>query len=137
MIDYLERCTTRQDRMLVTWFAPEYYVFAGRGFAAGHAMFLRASFATEHDQARMLERLDGESVPVVLVNETEHAEFAQAFPRVAAHIAGRYTVRTRFHHNDDTVIGVAIRNDLAPPAITAGAPWVCGAPVQTLSEKGS
>jgi len=67
----------------------------GPWFAAGHAMFLRASFATEHDQARMLERLDGESVPVVLVNETEHAEFAQAFPRVAAHIAGRYTVRTR------------------------------------------
>ena len=126
VIDYLARCTTRTDRLLVTWFAPEYYVYANRGFAAGHALFLPTSFATERDQALMLERVGTESVPVVLINETEHQAFARAFPSVAAYLASRYAVRTRFHHNDDTVIGVAFRHDAPSPRTLDAAPWPCG-----------
>lgn len=126
VIDYLTRCTAPTDRLLVTWFAPEYYVYAHRGFAAGHALFLPASFATVRDQALMLERLSRESVPVVLINETEHDAFARAFPAVAGYLASRYTVRTRFHHNDDTVIGVAFRHDVPPPPTFESAAWPCG-----------
>lgn len=126
VIDYLTRCTSRTDRLLVTWFAPEYFVYAQRGFAAGHALFLPASFATQRDQALMLARLTNESVPVVLINETEHAAFTRAFPSVAAYVATRYTVGPRFHHNDDTVIGVAFRNDIAPPPTSDAKPWPCG-----------
>jgi len=126
VIDYLTRCTNGTDRLLVTWFAPEYYVFSTRGFAAGHALFLPSSFATERDQALMLARLATESVPVVLINETEHQAFARAFPLVAAYVASRYTVGPRFRHNDDQVIGVAFRNDLTPPPTPDATPWPCG-----------
>lgn len=127
VIGYLNRCTKSTDRLLVTGFAPEYYVHAKRGFAAGHALFLPASFATERDQALMLKRLGQESVPVVLIHETEHQAFAWAFPAVAAYLASRYTVRTRFQHNDDTVIGVAFQHDVPPPLFEA-ASWPCGQP---------
>lgn len=133
VIDYLIRCTKGTDRLLVTWFAPEYYVFSKRGFAAGHALFLPSSFATERDQALMLDRLATESVPVVLINETEHEAFARAFPAVAAYVASRYTVGPRFHHNGDTVIGVAFRNDVTPPRTPDAAPWPCGPPASDKS----
>ncbi len=135
VIDYLTRCTRRTDRLLVTWFAPEYYVYAQRGFAAGHALFLPSSFATELDEALMLARLGRESVPVVLINETAHEEFARAFPAVAAYLASRYTVHARFNHNDDTVIGVAFRHDVTPPRTTDAAPWPCEPSSAAVLEK--
>ncbi len=126
VVDYLRRCLSPPDRVLVTWFAPEYFVFSARPFAAGHALFYPASFATDRDQTLMLERLSGESVPLVLINEPEHEAFTRAFPRVAAYIAERYTARAWFFHNQDTRIGVAFRNDLHPVSTFGSAPWACG-----------
>ena len=126
VLDYLRRCLTPADRVLVTWFAPEYFVFSGRGFAAGHALFFPASFATDRDQAKMLDRLSRESVPVVLINRHEHEAFARAFPRLADHIRTHYTVRTSFPHNEDTPIDVAVRNDIHPGHRLDAVPWTCG-----------
>jgi len=125
-VDYLRRCLSPADRVLVTWFAPEYFVFSGRGFAGGHALFFPASFATDHDQALTLERLARESVPVVLLNETEKTAFGQSFPRLAAFIAEQYTVRAWFFHNADTRVGVAFRNDLHPKSDFESESWACG-----------
>src|SRR4029450_12837080 len=36
-IRYLNTCTAPNDRVLVTWWAPETFMFADRGFASGHA----------------------------------------------------------------------------------------------------
>jgi hypothetical protein len=124
VIDYLARCTTPRERLLVTWFAPEYAVFAGRGFAAGHAYFLTTSFATRRDQIAMIERLGRESVPVALINEREQEPFARAFPLLARHVAEHYTVRARFLHSGDTPIGVAFFNGWALPGLTT-AEWTC------------
>ena len=126
IVDYLARCTRPDDRLLVTWFAPEYFLFAGRPFAAGHAQFFRESFATERDQAAMLARIRAETVPFVLVNEADHGEFSRAFPRLAAFIDGAYTIRARFPRDEDTSIGIAVRNDLHPRTSFGAPPWVCG-----------
>lgn len=125
-VDYLRRCLSSSDRVLVTWFAPDYFVFSRKGFAAGHALFYPASFATDRDQAVMLERLSRESVPVVLINRPEHEAFSRAFPRLAASIAAHYTVRTSFLHNESTPIDVAFRNDLHPRSRFGTGAWACG-----------
>ena len=101
IVDYLTRCTRPGDRLLLTWFAPEYYLFAGRPFAAGQSQFFRQSFATDRDQALMLARMDRQTVPFVLINEAEQAEFSRAFPRLAAFLAESYTVRARFPRDDE------------------------------------
>jgi hypothetical protein len=125
-VDYLRRCLSSTDRVLVTWFAPDYFVFSRKGFAAGHALFYPASFATDHDQAVMLDRLSRESVPIVLVNESEHDAFSRAFPRLADYIATHYMVRASFLHNDSAPIGVAFRNDLRPRSGFGSGAWACG-----------
>ena len=126
VVDYLARCTKPSDRLLLTWFAPEYYLFAGRPFAAGQSQFFRQSFATDRDQDLMLARLRRQTVPFVLVNEAEQAEFSRAFPRLAAFLAQTYTVRTRFARDDETTIALMVRNDLHPRASFGAAPWICG-----------
>lgn len=127
VVDYLARCTRPTDRLLLTWFAPEYYLFAGRPFAAGQSQFFRESFATDRDQAVMLARIRDQTVPFVLVNESDYGEFSRAFPRIAAFLAGAYTVRARFPRDDEgTTIGIAVRNDLHPRASFGEAPWACG-----------
>jgi hypothetical protein len=126
VIDYLVRCARPGDRLLLTWFAPEYYLFAGLPFASGQSQFFRASFATDRDQAVMLDRLHRQTVPFALVNEAEHAEFSRAFPRLAAFLAEAYTIRGRFRREDDSTIGIAVRNDLHPRASFEDPPWVCG-----------
>jgi hypothetical protein len=125
VLDYLRRCLSPADRVLVTWFAPEYFVFSGRGFAAGHALFYPASFATDRDQTLMLDRLSRESVPIVLVNQDEHEAFGRAFPRLAEHIRTHYTVRASFLHNGSTPIDVAVRNDIDPGRGFEAQPWTC------------
>lgn len=90
-VSYLATCTAPSDRVLLTWPAPEYYFFAGRGFAAGHAWFLAPhAFVSEQDQRLMLDRLDTQSVPVVLVNEESYAEFSAALPQISAYLERRY-----------------------------------------------
>jgi hypothetical protein len=127
VVDYLARCTRPDDRLLLTWFAPEYYLFAGRPFAAGQSQFFRQSFATDRDQALMLARIRGQTVPFVLVNEADQAEFARAFPRLAAFLAESYTVRARFPRDDEgATIGIAVRNDLHPRTSFGEPPWACG-----------
>lgn len=75
----------------------------------------------------MLARLRRQTVPFVLVNEAEQAEFSRAFPRLAAFLTENFTVRTRFARDDEgTTIAVAVRNDLRPRASFEDPPWVCG-----------
>jgi hypothetical protein len=125
VVDYITSCTKPTDRLLVTWFGPEYYVFTNRVFAAGHAMFLPSSFATTRDQASMLKRLESQPVPLVLLNDTERAKFAHAFPALAAYVDERYAVRGRFTARDGSIIAIALRNDLRPRTDFGHAPWRC------------
>lgn len=127
VVDYLARCARPGDRLLLTWFAPEYYLFAGRPFAAGQSQFFPQSFATDQDQTLMLARLRRQTVPFVLVNEAEQAAFTRAFPRLAAYLTENFTIRTRFSRDDEgSGIALAVRNDLHPRTSFEDPPWVCG-----------
>ncbi len=125
VIDYITSCTKPTDRLLVTWFGPEYYLFTNRVFAAGHAMFLPSSFATTRDQASMLKRLESQAVPLVLVNDTERAKFTRAFPAIAAYIDERYAIRARFTARDGSTIAIAMRSDLRSRTDFGSTPWRC------------
>jgi len=60
-VRYLNSCVQPDERVLLTWSAPEYYYFSQRGFGAGIALFLPPrAFTTAADQAKMRRRLDGQ-----------------------------------------------------------------------------
>jgi hypothetical protein len=88
---YIAECTNPDDRILVTGPTHEILVLARRRFAAGQPMFKLSLYTSERDQLRALDRLEHQSVPLVLADVREFdAGFLSDYPLVARHLAERY-----------------------------------------------
>lgn len=125
-VRYLSACTSPSDRILITWPAPEYYLFAGRGFAAGHAWFMAPSaFVSERDQDFMLHRLQTQSVPVALVNESRYDEFASSLPRVSEFLERGYETVGDYEIRDGSRISVRVRRGLTAASQYKDSGWPC------------
>ena len=58
--------TIPRDRILAQWFVPELYFFAQRGFAAGMVATFGGHWSEPRFQARSVQALASESVPIVI-----------------------------------------------------------------------
>jgi hypothetical protein len=126
VVDYIASCTEPTDRILVTWFAPEYYFFSRRGFAAGHATFSPgAAFVTERDVAKMVERMQVERVPLVLRNESTHEAFASAYPALDALLDANYDWFAHFTLRDESIVRVGSRRGLSAHSQFGPLGWPC------------
>ena len=124
VVAYVKACTASTDRLLVTWPSPEYYFFARRPFAAGHALLF--GFSNEADQLAMRSRLERESVPVVLIDETNRHEFARRYALLDAYVRDRYRVVAREAAHDGRTIAIAIRRDVRATSSYGANGWPCG-----------
>lgn len=132
-VRYLNECLQPEQRVLLTWSAPEYYYFSRRGFAGGVALFLPPrAFTSDSDQQRMRHRMEQEAVPIVLINETSREEFATAYPQVDAFLRRRYVARGSFAIRDGSTITVAVRSDLTALRSFGDDGWPCGFPSTVL-----
>jgi hypothetical protein len=87
---YLGSCTPPASRILTLAFAPQVFFLTERAFAAGHVALIPGYFTSPRDESRMLERIQREDVPfVVLDGDAEH-ELPLSWPRVLAHVRQRY-----------------------------------------------
>lgn len=125
-IAYLNTCTNPADRVLVTWPAPEYYVFSRRGFAAGHANFLAPrAYTSAEDQTLMVSRLARHQPPLVLINESRRDEFAGAYPRVDEYLREHYRPAGEFTSRDSSVISIGARQGLEAATTYGEGRWPC------------
>jgi hypothetical protein len=126
-VRYLNACTNRDDAVLLTWAAPEYYFFARRRFGAGHALFLPPdAFTTAHDQELMLARMRRQRVPIVLINETRRKEFADAYGEVDRYLQQEYMAAGHFQIREGSDVTVAVRRDAKPERTYGAERWPCG-----------
>jgi hypothetical protein len=89
MVRYLRECTGPRDRILVTWFAPEVYFFAQRGFAAGLATLASGHWSEERFQQRSVESL--ESRPAALViHRSRDRDFTEQYPLLSNYLRQHY-----------------------------------------------
>jgi hypothetical protein len=125
-IQYLHACTDPDDRLLVTWPAPEYYVFSRRGFGAGHANFLAPrAYTSAEDQALMVSRIERHQVPLVFINESRRPEFAAAYPRVNEYLREHYIPAGEFTIRDSSVVTIGARRGLTPASTYGEQQWPC------------
>jgi hypothetical protein len=89
-IEYVQRCTTHRDRLLMTALFPEVYVMADRGFAGGHQAFMRSFYTSDADQQLMMARLERQSVPFVIVVNEWAPELLAEMPRLSRFIDMNY-----------------------------------------------
>ena len=123
---YVERCTTRDHRLLVVGFVPEVLFFTQRAFAGGQPIFLGGYYGSEAYQRSVLRQLAREIVPFVLVpGEAYTNEFGVAFPLVAAYVRGRYVPLATLGTDAATGVQVMFDSTLPIPARDAETAWPC------------
>ncbi len=94
LIRYVRQCVSEQDRVLGIAYMPELYVIAQRRFAGGIGVFTHW-VDSGLLQKQAIARLQSQSVPVVIIDESEWADFTEHFPLVAEYLEDRYPQRTR------------------------------------------
>jgi hypothetical protein len=87
---YVHDCTQPDDRLLVTWFAPEYYVFSRRPFAGRETVLFPVYRDPATYEARVLDTWTRQSVPIVLAEESSFQTFAANYPALSERLATRY-----------------------------------------------
>ena len=87
-LEYLRVCTAPQDRLLFTWYSPDIYVVADRGFAGDHRRLYRPLSAWE--QARTVARLQQERVPFVVIPLPRRQWLQESNPEIWRFIERRY-----------------------------------------------
>ncbi len=87
---YIAECTRPSDRLLGIGPVHEIHVFARRGFAAGQAMFKLSLYTSAAFQRRALDRLEDQSVPIVIADVEEYGYFDDLYPFVADYLMQHY-----------------------------------------------
>jgi hypothetical protein len=88
---YVAECTAPADRLLVIGRLHEIPVFARRQFAAGQPLFELSLFTSDVDQRLAVQRLQEQSVPIVLAESSEFEEgFVSDYPLVAQYLTEHY-----------------------------------------------
>jgi hypothetical protein len=87
---YVHDCTRSGDRLLVTWFAPEFYVFSRRPFAGRETVLMPVYRDPSTYERRVLETWHQQNVPIVLAEESTYPGFAAAYPALADYISTHY-----------------------------------------------
>ena len=114
---YVRSCTKPTDRLLVTSFEPDLYFFAGRAFAGDQIFFYPEYRTSPEDQQRTLARLEGQSVPIVLVDVGRHeGDIRAQFGLLHDYLTRRYAVagEARFDQSDPVVFRVLVDRQLIP-----------------------
>ena len=109
------------DRVLVTWFAPEVYFYSERRFAAGLVFFYPGFFAAPAAEDAALARLRSQSVPIVLAEVSSYEQsFVRDHPQLSAYLRERYAVAGEVAATEGSYRVLADRR--ATPVRTAS-PW--------------
>jgi hypothetical protein len=90
--EYLRACTAPGDRVLTIASAPSIAAMASRSFAGGHPTFTPGFYTSIEDQQLALQRLRGQSVPVVVTarEATYLEDLAPEFPLIHEYVVASY-----------------------------------------------
>jgi hypothetical protein len=122
---YVQRCTTVDDRLFMSWFYPDVFVAAGRGFAGGHVFLMEPFYTSAVEQARTLDRLQHESVPFMLIFLDRESNFRRHYPVLARFLDERYVRLADIPVAESKGVGVFVEKGRAARHLDADTQWPC------------
>jgi hypothetical protein len=134
-IRYIAACTRPSDKLFVPWFAPEYYFFARRGFAGGHALLWAPSFSSAEDQAQIVARLRQEQPPLAIVNEAERLKLEQLYPAINRYLSEQYRVVGDWVAEGGSSITILARQGWGEQSAYGPAAWPCDSAFAEATEE--
>lgn len=111
---YVHDCTNADDRLLVTWQAPEFFYFSRRVFAGREGALLRILRSPDTYEPQVLDAWRSQNVPIVLTSDESDAEFTTAFPVLANHLQNAYMVAGTTRWGDRPSITVHVDKNRVP-----------------------
>ena len=87
---YVRECTAPTDRLFASWFVPDLYFYAQRGFAGRIVALFGGHWSEERFQRRSVDALASQSVPIV-ITRTGDERFREDYPLIAAYLDARYS----------------------------------------------
>jgi hypothetical protein len=125
---YVDRCTSPQDRLLVGGFLVEVPFYAQRLFAGGQEYF-GAYFGSAANEQFAFDRLERQTVPFAIIPSDDLAEFDSRFPLVAAYVHAHYSPLTEVPLNDEQTIHILVNRDTPATSRDPETGWPCFQPV--------
>ena len=122
---YLHDCTAPSDRILVTWFAPDVFYYAERGFAGGQTYLHSGWHSSVADQRLTIERMQRQSVPIILGRRIDEEVLKQEFPLIYDYIQTRYRLAAESTFGGERTFLVFVDAQLAPVAEHPGLGTPC------------
>jgi len=113
---YVRTCTKPEDRVFTSWFVPELYYFAQRGFAGGMAVTFSSHWSETRFQRRIIDRLVSQSVPLVILDLGGRSNFVDEYALLWEHLTVHYRVagETDFGNPDSSGYQVLVPRDRPP-----------------------
>jgi hypothetical protein len=131
---YVNACTNPGDRVLVQAYMPQVLGLARRAFAGGHADLRPGFFKTEEAQRLVVERLQRQSVPMILLETGDSlGGFRDSFPIVTAHIDRHYQIAATRVFDGRFGVTLFVRRDAKPEGTWEPLGWPCYARGQIVS----
>ncbi len=124
-IDYVGRCTTPRDRLLVTGLYPEINVMAERGFAGGHSSFRPDFHTSDADQALAVSRLEKQSVPFVISTRQVYPDLTKQMPIVFAYIERRFELMAHVPVPETPGVDVLVERGRRAIRVDEATGWPC------------
>jgi hypothetical protein len=123
---YLQECTRAGDHVFVTPYLPQVVGLSGRPFAGGHGDLRPDFYNTDTHQGLTIERLQRQSVPIVIMPREEEREgFRRSFPILDEYLRTRFQEAGSLDLGDDQKLQLLV--DRGRPASGRFEPfgWPC------------
>jgi hypothetical protein len=121
--DYVDRCTSPSDRLIVTGEFPDVLVLAGRRFA-GDGIVFGSWYSSVTHQDRTIARLRAD--PALFVLHMGDAEaFRQKYEQVEAYLQGAYQPMAEVPVDEGGTIQILVETARQPGGADAATGWPC------------
>lgn len=113
MMQYISRCTTGSQQLVVIPNLPTFYFYTNRAFGGGQMLIAPGYFSAETDQERMIATMSRQDIPLIVYQPNvaydglAEREFKAVAPKVFAYIEENYTSVIK-----DGLSILMLRNDL-------------------------
>jgi hypothetical protein len=122
-IDYLERCTSASDRLIVTGEFPELMVIAGRAFA-GDGVVFGSWYASEMHQDRTVQQLQARP-PLFVIHAGDYEGFQGRFGLVEMFVMGAYEPFTEVAVEGTDSVRILVHRNRTPLRTDSETGWRC------------
>ena len=121
--DYLDRCTSPAERLIVTGEFPDVLVLAGRRFA-GDGIVFGSWYASVTHQDRTIVRLRAEPALFVL-HMGDYASFQDKYRQVDAYVRAAYRAMADVPVDEGGTIQILVDQARMPSSVDSATGWPC------------